>query len=583
MPPTATMPPRGLSLFRKTLAMVAVTTALVAGLVTFNATQLLRHVAQDGLRQLADDVTQGVATQIAGAVKFGKAEVISATISSVIAQENQKLVGAVVLNGQGLVSAQFGVLTDDQLAQVTGLAAAALQTGVIARDETGLLTAAPARFGDKADLVGALAMVWSADAVEAAYAPEQRRSILIAVGVFVVLLSAGAAYLHWQLRRPLQSVSRALERVGAADLDSAIPQTNRGDEIGLIARTLDSMRRALLVAEDTRKIRTAEAAAQTDVVRKLSQGLQMLASGDLTGRLSNLPATYLQLQIDFNAALERLSDTMQTVLVSARKIGSEAQEISDYSVNLSHRTENQAATLEQTAAAMDVMTANVRGAALGAREVENVMQHAQAEAARSHVVVADAVGAMNEIAKYSGQISTIIGVIDDIAFQTNLLALNAGVEAARAGEAGRGFAVVAAEVRSLAQRSSEAAREIKALINDSAKQVHSGVGLVSKAGAALSEISQRVQQITSMVTAIAAGASAQSSGLDEINIGVGHLDQVTQQNAAMVQQSTDASHNLRAEAELLLDLMSVFETGRPLVKPTPGLIRGRSHGPQTAA
>ncbi|MVO18740.1 methyl-accepting chemotaxis protein, partial [Parasedimentitalea huanghaiensis] len=233
-------------------------------------------------------------------------------------------------------------------------------------------------------------------------------------------------------------------------------------------------------------------------------------------------------------------------------------EISQASDDLSQRTESQAATLEQTAAALEEMTTSVKSASEGARSVEGIVNEAKSEAEASGTVVQNAVSAMTEIEDSARHISQIISVIDDIAFQTNLLALNAGVEAARAGEAGRGFAVVASEVRALAQRSSDAAMEIKTLIGDSSKQVEQGVDLVGKAGTALNSIVERVSHISQLVSEMAVGTSEQSTGLGEINLGVTQLDQVTQQNAAMVEEATAASHLLNTDANKLAKLVSHF-------------------------
>ena len=262
--------------------------------------------------------------------------------------------------------------------------------------------------------------------------------------------------------------------------------------------------------------------------------------------------------MDFNQSVEHLAKTISQVVEVSESIHSRAGEISSASDDLSRRTENQAAALEETAAALDEMTASVKSAAEGAREVETIVQKARREAEDSGAVVQGAVEAMSRIRESSDQISQIIGAIDDIAFQTNLLALNAGVEAARAGEAGKGFAVVASEVRALAQRSSAAAKEIKALIVDSAEHVGTGVERVGRAGEALTNIVGSVANITSLVGNIANGASEQSAGLGEINIGVTQLDQVTQQNAAMVEQATAASHSLQQDSRRLTEMVAHF-------------------------
>ena len=244
---------------------------------------------------------------------------------------------------------------------------------------------------------------------------------------------------------------------------------------------------------------------------------------------------------------------------NARLIQKEAEDIGRQSGELSQRTETQAATLEETAAALDELTGNVKTAADGATEDEGIVQKTRAEADSSGEIVKQTVTAMSEIESSSRQISTIIAVIDDIAFQTNLLALNAGVEAARAGEAGRGFAVVASEVRELAQRSSEAAQQIKDLIGSSSDQVARGVKLVDETGAALNAITERVVNIATLMSGMASGANEQSRGLAEINLGDGQLDKVTQQNASMVESADVASQTLRQQAATLNEIVSRFD------------------------
>ncbi len=327
----------------------------------------------------------------------------------------------------------------------------------------------------------------------------------------------------------------------------------------LVGNDVTEVRESIAAAESERR---RVKAAQDGVVDALRGGLESLAEGDLMTRIDDaFPADYEQLRNDFNRAADKLLEAMRGVIENADLITGEASEISSAADDLSARTEKQAATLEETASALDQLTSSVRSAADGAAHANEIVEKARENAAASGEVVREAVGAMGEIETSSTQISKITGVIDDIAFQTNLLALNAGVEAARAGEAGRGFAVVASEVRAPAQRSSDAAREINELISASGGQVKRGVSLVGQAGEALKGIVESVTEISRNVSEIAVSAREQSSGLAEINTAVNQLDQVTQQNAAMFEETTAASHALTREAETLARTMGRFRTG----------------------
>lgn len=338
-------------------------------------------------------------------------------------------------------------------------------------------------------------------------------------------------------------------------------QSNKGEVIRILLVGND-VTEAQLRIEEAETIRVGLEKDQATVVEALRVGMRHLSEGDLTAEITEpFKPDYEQLRNDYNRAVGTLRDAMLKVVDNAESIRGEASDISSASDDLSRRTERQAATLEETAAALDELTVSVQSAADGAEQANQVVLDAKENAESSGAVVREAVEAMGEIQSSSSQIARIISVIDDIAFQTNLLALNAGVEAARAGEYGRGFAVVASEVRALALRSSDAAREINDLISESGQHVERGVGLVGQAGEALGQIFESVTNISIHVSEIAVSSNEQSSGLVEINTAVNQLDQVTQQNAAMFEETTAATHALTREAETLSDTMSRFKTG----------------------
>jgi methyl-accepting chemotaxis protein len=300
---------------------------------------------------------------------------------------------------------------------------------------------------------------------------------------------------------------------------------------------------------------------RVNAVNQIATALSRLTVGNLQHRIEAefIPALD-RLRVDFNASMESLEQSMLSISANTHAIRSGTGEISSAADDLSRRTEQQASSLEETAAALEQITATVKKTAEGAKHARDVVSTAKVDADKSGDVVREAMTAMTGIEKSSKQISQIIGVIDEIAFQTNLLALNAGVEAARAGDAGRGFAVVASEVRALAQRSAEAAKEIKGLISASTAQVDQGVSLVTQTGKALERIVAQVVEINAIITDIAASAQEQATGLQQVNAAVNEMDKVTQQNAAMVEETTAASHSLAGETEELARLIWRYQT-----------------------
>ncbi|PHY17908.1 methyl-accepting chemotaxis protein [Caulobacter sp. BP25] len=439
------------------------------------------------------------------------------------------------------------------------------------------------------------AIVKHAEEELAAEAAAQKKAMLqwtlvLAVGILIAagIAVGGGLLLTGAIARPVAAMTSAMRRLAAGDNSVQVPAMGRKDEIGDMASAVVYFKDAAIekirieqaaaderqAAEGERAANEAEkaAAAREDAaaITALNEALDHMASGDLTHRIVAPFAPKTEsLKVNFNAAADRMQDAIKAIGNATSGVNRGTDEIADASDNLSRRTEQQAASLEETAAALDEITATVRKTASGAKEASQVVATARTDAERSGSIVSQAVSAMSEIETSSTQISQIIGVIDEIAFQTNLLALNAGVEAARAGEAGRGFAVVAQEVRALAQRSADAAKEIKTLISTSTQQVGAGVDLVGQTGEALQRIVDQVATIDALVTEIAASAAEQATGLNEVNTAVNQMDQVVQQNAAMVEEATAATHSLKSEARSLSEMVGRFRVAQGAAMAAP--------------
>ncbi|GAA0564869.1 methyl-accepting chemotaxis protein [Rhizomicrobium electricum] len=402
--------------------------------------------------------------------------------------------------------------------------------------------------------------------------------IFIAIGLAAVFCIAAGYVLVRAISTPLGNMTEAMGELARGNLNANVPHADQQDEIGKLAEAMTTFKNQLAAAEE------AKAEQTRVIVSSIGAGLDHLAKGDLTHRVTaELTGAFAKLKEDFNIAMERLQDTIKNVLNSTNQIDNNASEISAAADDLSRRTEQQAASLEETAAALEEITATVKKTASNAKEASHSVVGAKAAAENGGHVVETAVKAMDAISQSSKQITDITGVIDEIAFQTNLLALNAGVEAARAGEAGKGFAVVASEVRALAQRSSEAAKQIKALINTSSEHVGNGVKYVGETGQALKNIVNQVVQINALVSEMAQAAEQQSTGIEQVNTAVSQMDQVTQQNAAMVEESTAASRNMASETKVLTELIGFFSVGEiSHAASAPHTIARHTPGPQPA-
>ncbi|TRB00379.1 MULTISPECIES: methyl-accepting chemotaxis protein [Rhizobium/Agrobacterium group] len=433
--------------------------------------------------------------------------------------------------------------------------------------------------------------------------------VIIVTGSGILAGAAFGLYIGTrQLSAPIRSVSEVMNAVADGNLDADVPYLGRNDEIGEMAAAVEVFKknglemRRMNVQETAMRAKSddlqagmaivVDAAAGGDFSRRInkdygdenlnrfaatinalltgvdngvsetSRVIEGLARGDLTEKMDGeFRGVFAELQANVNETLSKLRETMHEVRSSTEGISGNANELRSAADDLSKRTEQQAAALEETSAALDEITAVVRNSTDRAQEASTMVAETKQKTEESANVVRDAVSAMDRIEHASREISQIINVIDEIAFQTNLLALNAGVEAARAGEAGKGFAVVAQEVRELAQRSATAAKDIKALITKSGQEVGRGVSLVQKTGSALNEIETRVLAINDHIHSIATAAREQSTGLHEVNTAINQMDQVTQRNAAMVEETSAATHKLSNEAGHLVTLVSRFKVG----------------------
>ncbi|NGO62281.1 methyl-accepting chemotaxis protein [Rhizobium daejeonense] len=419
--------------------------------------------------------------------------------------------------------------------------------------------------------------------VRAAEIDSMAHQMVWAIGTTALaVLLLGAVIIALIARRiigPLPQLTAVAGEMASGHLDVVVPHGDLGNEVGALARALDVFRESaqqkielerqaaenIALGEQERVEREAlkveEARRTQAAVDALATGLHRLSEGDLTVRIDqNFDGGLERLRTDFNHSIDKLNGTLSQLRNETLGIEASSTEMRSASQDLSKRTEQQASSLEEASAALEEITSTVRSSSAKADEASTLAMAARRSTEGSGKVVSDAIEAMSRIENASSEISKIINVIDEIAFQTNLLALNAGVEAARAGEAGKGFAVVAQEVRELAQRSANAAKDIKALITKSGEEVAGGVSLVRETGKALQEIAGQVVAINDHIAAIATAAREQSAGLNEISSSVNHMDQFTQKNAAMVEETTAVTHRLAESATTLSGLVAQFRT-----------------------
>ncbi|KRE15615.1 hypothetical protein ASE66_12255 [Bosea sp. Root483D1] len=413
--------------------------------------------------------------------------------------------------------------------------------------------------------------------------------LMLGLSLAGILLGIGLALLMSAktITGPLARLRGAMDKLASGDFDAAVESSQRRDEVGLMAKTVLvfkenglEMKRLEAQASEQERVTAAErekneaerrraeiereklAKEQQQVVTLLANGLDLLAQGDLTYRIGDqVAADYQKLRDDFNRAVNRLAETVKTIQTTASDVGTAAREINMGADDLSKRTEEQASSLEETAATTEELAASVKASASSSRQAAALAGEATQIAVQGGAIVGSAIEAMTQIEQASRKISDITSVIDEIAFQTNLLALNAAVEAARAGDAGKGFAVVASEVRTLAQRSSVAAKDITALINESGAKVDQGVSLVREAGEVLGRIVEASKRVSATVSDISTASAEQANGIDEMSQTVAHMDEMTQQNAALAEESAASATSLSDQIQRLNGLVATFRIG----------------------
>ncbi|WP_421851646.1 methyl-accepting chemotaxis protein [Oricola sp.] len=572
----------GLSLTSKLAAVMVVANILgIAALAAFswsNETSAYLAAAED--RWLKE--SEQFASIAAGGIRWNKPDVVRDAYTLHRGDASLNLVGFLALNKNGetvdswVAEGAGDAAQGAPAAEVIDAANQSESPQTVSEASGAVSIVVPLAKDKLGKIPGHVVTTWTTAPIYV----QARNNALILLAIQSVVIVLSLSLFLFALRRligtPLKAITTSIETMQAGDYGSEVAYQQNGDEIGFVARALDTFRKDTIAKQaeseaaenerrafDTERQHNAErseaiAQAQTDAVSEIGRALEVVAGGDFTARLSGLGEDYEKIERDFNRMVEAVASTLVDIRSTSLGVDGASGELAKSADTLAKRTEQTAAALEETAASLHEMTSRVRQSSEQTAEAETMVVKAKNDTAASAEVMRNAIGAMDRIQDSSSKIGQIISVIDEIAFQTNLLALNAGVEAARAGDAGKGFAVVAHEVRELAQRSANAAKEISQLIGASSEQVNSGVKLVNETGDALLQIESQISDINERIQATAASYREQSTGLEEINSAVVSMDQTTQQNAAMFEETNAACQDLQAQSEVLKDAISRF-------------------------
>ncbi|MGK7651861.1 methyl-accepting chemotaxis protein [Roseovarius sp. B08] len=523
----------------------------------------LRSMSQAKQVEHQADFAEMLSSQMRGPMQFKDGNRLT-EIYQPATEKDPSLVAVDILHVSGEHLSAYNARATPQ-AQLPHVLQDAIDTKRLAQVQNGHIDifAVPILAKDGETVLGAAGFAWDNGIFLAA----QQMQILRVLGISSVVAIGGLVAIVLAISHlvtgPIKALSRAMQAVSDHDYTTAIPGARRGDEIGTMAQGLEGFRDTLLRDQTEARERQKLTAMRQNLLHQLGERMSRLSAGQTdcmiqTAEFEGLDSDHIEICDNFNDVVSNLRSMLSTIVSTADSVRTSSQEISEVAEEQSKRSEAQAATLEESAAAIEELNTSVQTTATLAMDANERIADNKTRAATGGAVVDRTVKAMRDIEESSQQITAIIGVIDDIAFQTNLLALNAGVEAARAGDSGRGFAVVASEVRALAQRASDSANEIKELIMRSSEHVTEGSELANQAGAALSDIIDGVNHVSDLVSRIASGSSEQATNLAEIKDSVTELDKVTQQNAAVIEESSAASRSLSHEAQRMSDILRQF-------------------------